>query len=77
MLLLLFLLSNCSKYITSAGDTRRSRSATIFDKKYDTNRGNKPPSKRLREKGDHSVALNSEASTITLIADNLKKDQNF
>ena len=64
----------------STGNTRRSESATIFDtfrkEKDSTNHGNKPPSKRLRE-DDNPAILVSEASTSTLIADNLKKDQNF
>ena len=65
----------------SVGDTRRSQSATIFDtfrkEKDSTNHGNKPPSKSLREEDDNPAILVSEASTATLIADNLKEDQNF
>ena len=65
----------------STGDTRRSQSATIFDtfrkEKDSTNHGNKPPSKRLREEDGNLAILVSEASTATLIADNLKEDQNF
>ena len=66
----------------SIGDTRRSQSATISDtfrkEKDSTNHGNKPPSKRLRGEEDNNPAiLVSEASTATLIADNLKEDQNF
>ena len=65
----------------STGDTRRSQSATIFDtfrkEKDSTNYDNKPPSKRLREEDGNPAILVSEASTATLIADNLKEDQNF
>ena len=65
----------------STGNTRRSESATIFDtfrkEKDSTNHGNKPPSKRLREEDGNLAILVSEASTATLIADNLKEDQNF
>ena len=61
----------------STGDTRRSQSATIFNKKYNTNHGNKPPSKHLREEDNNSVTLNSEASTVALIVETLKNDQNF
>ena len=64
----------------STGDARRSQSATIFDtfrkEKDSTNHGNKPPSKRLREDGNPAILV-SEASTTTLITDNLKEDQNF
>ena len=58
----------------STGDTRRSQSATIFNKKYNTNHGNKPPSKHLREEDNNSVTLNSEASTVALIVETLKND---
>ena len=65
----------------SVGDTRSSQSATIFDtfrkEKDSTNHGNKPPSKRLRKEDDNPAILVSEAPTATLIADNLKEDQNF
>ena len=65
----------------STGATRRSHSGTISDtfrkEKYSTNHGNKPPSKRLREEDDNPAILVSEASATTLIADNLKEDQNF
>ena len=61
--------------------TRRSQSVTVFNtfrkEKDSTNHGNKPPSKCLREEDDNPAILVSEASTTTLIADNLKKDQNF
>ena len=61
--------------------TRRSLSATIFDtfrkEKDSTNHGNKPPSKRLREEDDNPATLVNEASTVTVIVDNLKEDQNF
>ena len=64
----------------STGDTRRSQSATIFDtfrkEKDSTNHGKKPPSKRLREEDGNPAILVSEASTATLIADNLKEHQN-
>ena len=60
----------------STGDTRRSQSATIFDTFRKEKDGNKPPSKRLR-KDENPAILVSEASTATLIADNLKEDQNF
>ena len=64
----------------STGDTRRSQSTTIFDtfrkEKDSTNHGNKPPSKRLKEEDDNQGNL-SEASTATLIADDLNEDQNF
>ena len=64
----------------STGNTRRSQSATIFDtfrqEKDSTNHRKKPPSKPLRE-DDNPAILVSEASTATLIADNLKEDQNF
>ena len=56
----------------STGETRRSQLATIFD----TFRKEKP-SKYLREEDDNPAILVSEASTATLIADNLKEDQNF
>ena len=59
--LLVILLSNCSKYIMSTGDTRRSQSATIFDtarkEKDNTNHGNKPPSKRLRKEDNKPAIL--------------------
>ena len=62
----------------STKDTRRSQSATIFDifrKENDsTNHGNKPPSKRPREEDDNPAILVNEASTATLIADNLNKN---
>ena len=65
----------------SPGDTRSNQSATIFDtfrkKKDGANHDSKPPSKRLREEDDNPAILVSEASTATLIADNLKEDQNF
>ena len=65
----------------STRDTTRSQSATFLDtfrkEKYSTNHGNKPPSKRLREEDDNPAILVSEASTTTLIIDNLNKDQNF
>ena len=65
----------------STGDTRRSQSATVFDtfrkEKDSTNHGNKPPWKRLREEDGNPAILVSEASTATLITDNLKEDQNF
>ena len=65
----------------SIGDTRCSQSATIFNtfrkEKDSTNHGNKPPSKRLREEDDSPAILVKEASTTTLIADNLREDQNF
>ena len=80
MFLLVIPLSSCSKYIMSTGNTRRSQSATIFDtfrkEKDSTNHRKKPPSKPLRE-DDNPAILVSEASTATLIADNLKEDQNF
>ena len=61
-------------------DTRRSQSATIFDtfrkEKGSTNHGSKPPSKRLIQE-DENPFLISEASTATLILDNLKEDQNL
>ena len=57
------------------------QSATIFDtfrkEKDSTNHGNKPASKRLREEDDNPAILVSEASTATLIVDNLKEDQRF
>ena len=65
----------------STGDTRRSQSATIFDtfrkEKDSTNHANKPLSKRPREEGGNPAILVRETSTATLIADNLKEDQNF
>ena len=65
----------------SIGDTRRSQSANILDTfrkgKDSTNHGNKTPSKCLREEDGNPAILVSEASTATLIADNLKEDQNF
>ena len=65
----------------STGDTRRNQSATFLDtfrkEKYSINHGNKPPSKRLREEDDNPALLVCEASTATLIVDNLNEDQNF
>ena len=65
----------------SIRDTRRSQSATIFDtfrkEKDSTNHDNKPRSKRLREEDDSPAVLVSEASTATLIADNLTEDQHL
>ena len=81
MFLLVIPLSNCSKYVVSTGDTRRSQSATIINtfrkEKDNTNHGNKSPSKRLREEDNNPAILVSEVSTATLTADNLKEDQNF
>ena len=81
MFLLVIPLSNCSKYVVSTGDTRRSQSATIINtfrkEKDNTNHGNKSPSKRLREEGNNPAILVSEVSTATLTADNFKEDQNF
>ena len=65
----------------STGDIRRSQSTTIFDtfrkEKDSTNHANKPPSKYLRDKDENPAILVSEASTSTLITDNLKEDQNY
>ena len=62
-------------------DTRRSQSATIFDtfrkEKGSTNHGSKPPSKRLIQEDENPAFLISEASTATLILENLKEDQNL
>ena len=62
-------------------DTRRSQLATIFNtfrkEKGSTNHGNKQPSKRLIEEDENPAFLVSEASTATLIVDNLKEDQNL
>ena len=65
----------------STGDTRRSQSTIIFDtfrkEKDSTNHGNKLPSKRLREEDNNPAILAREASTTTLMVDNLNEDQNF
>ena len=65
----------------STGDIRRSQSTTIFDtfrkEKDSTNHTNKLLSKYLREEDDNPAILVSEASTSTLITDNLKEDQNY
>ena len=42
-----------------------------------TNYGDKPPSKCLKEEDDNPAILVSEASTTTLIADNFNEDQNL
>ena len=65
----------------STGDIRRSQSMIIFDtfrkEKDSTNHGNKLPSKRLREEDNNPAILVREASTTTLMVDNLNEDQNF